>query len=349
MKTREEQINFLNANKLNGFLKFLAVRYSVYVPRKFNGELQYELFVPGKSGEGELVIGEIRPAVPVKSFFFPAAEKVGTYFPAQADEEGKGIAIVGMKSCDLDAIKLFDLMYREGEFSDPVYAAWREKVLIVAADCTGFIETCFCRLVDVSPYPRAGFDLVLSPVKDGFVVEAGTEKGGQVIKEGSGLFTTAGPEQMREREEKRGQLTAAVDENVKPYRLKTERRALLRKQHASPVWKETTRTCVECGACVLTCPNCYCFLLSDEVREGKFERIRAWDTCQYTGFARVAGGANPRRRLHERLRHRYLHKFDFLKENFGFYACTGCGRCILACMGKIDMRKVFRELDKGSS
>jgi len=77
----------------------------------------------------------------------------------------------------------------------------------------------------------------------------------------------------------------------------------------------------------------------------KFQRIKEWDACSYAGYSRMAGGSSPRLGLMERFRHRYLHKFEYFPKNFGFEACTGCGRCIEGCMGKIDMRKVLKELD----
>ena len=75
-----------------------------------------------------------------------------------------------------------------------------------------------------------------------------------------------------------------------------------------------------------------------------FERFKNWDACQYVGFARVAGGANPRPKRWERLRNRFDKKFDFFVTHVGAPACTGCGRCIEACPGRIDLRDILKEL-----
>jgi ferredoxin len=64
----------------------------------------------------------------------------------------------------------------------------------------------------------------------------------------------------------------------------------------------------------------------------------------FKNFARVAGGANPRKKLSERLRHRFMKKFWRIPINYGFLGCTGCGRCIDACTGKIDVREVLKSL-----
>ena len=62
------------------------------------------------------------------------------------------------------------------------------------------------------------------------------------------------------------------------------------------------------------------------------------------GFARVAGGGNPRPQLWMRLRNRFEKKFDFFPQVADTYACTGCGRCISACPAQIDIRNVLKRL-----
>ena len=76
-------------------------------------------------------------------------------------------------------------------------------------------------------------------------------------------------------------------------------------------------------------------------------RGRNWDACLYKTFARVAGGANPRKHLYERLRNRFDKKFAFFPEVLDYFACTGCGRCIDACPGNIDLREVLKGLVSG--
>ncbi|MCK5557195.1 MAG: 4Fe-4S dicluster domain-containing protein, partial [Candidatus Hydrogenedentes bacterium] len=97
------------------------------------------------------------------------------------------------------------------------------------------------------------------------------------------------------------------------------------------------------------CPTCHCFLLYDQKGQENFERLKVWDACVYAGYSRMAGGGTPRPFLVERFRHRYVHKFDQIVERHGIEGCSGCGRCIEACPGNIDMRKVFKALDSMGS
>jgi len=149
---------------------------------------------------------------------------------------------------------------------------------------------------------------------------------------------------IKKREENREKTTKLVEKINKEVKTVTPYRELIKNSHNSPVWKEHSETCVDCGGCNQICPTCRCFLLSDKrIKEG-YERFYLWDACLLTGFARVAGGANPRSRLSQRFANRLLCKFYFFPENIDLDACTGCGRCIAVCIGKIDMRKVFKDL-----
>ena len=119
---------------------------------------------------------------------------------------------------------------------------------------------------------------------------------------------------------------------------------LFKKKFDSKLWEETVKACVECGACNTICPACHCFILKDQKTGEGFERLKLWDSCLLMSFAMVAGGANPRKLLAERLRNRFDKKFNFLPDMIGRFGCTGCGRCVEACPGKIDIREVLGKL-----
>ena len=70
-----------------------------------------------------------------------------------------------------------------------------------------------------------------------------------------------------------------------------------------------------------------------------------WDSCFHAGYARMAGGGTPRLQLTERFKNHYYHKFVSFPRNWGITACSGCGRCVDACMGKIDKRKCLHRLE----
>ncbi len=73
--------------------------------------------------------------------------------------------------------------------------------------------------------------------------------------------------------------------------------------------------------------------------------MKMWDSCMRVGYAGVAGGANPRKMLGDRLRHRFMHKFAWFVDRYGIEMCVGCGRCIDAETGDVDLRRVLNRLN----
>lgn len=276
----------------------------------------------------------------IKSSLFAGIEKVVPL----PEPPGKKNIIFDIKACDLASLPIMDYVFKEGDFQDPLYIGNRENTIIISSDCTDCLETCFCTLVDNNPYPEKDFDINLSEIGPqnggGFILTVATEKGEKILDKN--LLQEPTENQLKEAEANRENIKNKVRTQVanQGYNVITSLQKAVMDNFESDVWKEVTETCVECGGCNFVCPTCHCFILSDHDKE----RYRQWDACQYKGFALVAGGANPRKKLHERLRNRYVKKFDFFQKNIELSACTGCGRCIAACIGKIDIRETLKKL-----
>ena len=128
-----------------------------------------------------------------KKFLFPPQKKLWT---AKRNDQGFEIhpeeekppryAFLGMRSCELHAIAIQDKVFLEEAYVDPVYKARRENVLIIAVNCGQAANTCFCVSMNTGPEVKAGFDLALTEVINNkqhyFVVEAGSEKGTDLLK-----------------------------------------------------------------------------------------------------------------------------------------------------------------------
>lgn len=335
---------FLTKAGFEGFLGKLTDHYQVYVPAK-KGEQRFFRRYAGPAQD--IVIGEVRPFEPLKTFFSRAREKVADgYKPDVPHAQEKPFAIVGVKACDLKGFKIQDYVFQDPAFPDAFYIKNREQNFIVSADCTCAIETCFCIALGIKPHPQENFDINLSEVSDGFVVETGSEKGRAFIQKNNALFSSVIEKQVREKNEQRARVAGEVEANIKKNNIPTQDRfkGIMEKSFNSEIWTDEAKTCVECGACTTICPTCHCFLLYDQKDEKAMARFRVWDSCMFKGYARVAGGANPRPKLFMRLRNRFEKKFDFFPNVLQLCACTGCGRCVSACPAKIDIRKVLRKL-----
>ena len=110
-------------------------------------------------------------------------------------------------------------------------------------------------------------------------------------------------------------------------------------------WVRVQESCLNCGTCTFFCPTCHCFDIQDEVYQGQGDRVRNWDSCMSWLFTHHGSGHNPRPGKKERVRQRFMHKFKYIplkrEEEIG---CVGCGRCVDACLGAIDIREVVQEL-----
>jgi ferredoxin len=285
-----------------------------------------------------VTVARYRAVHPVKSFFFPVKELV------TREPRHRPVALIGVKACDIAHLAIMDAVFLKGVVPDPYYAASRADTVIISADCDDTLPTCFCTRMSGRPFPSQAFDINLSPVRNGFIAETGSKTGETLITGKKHLFQEPQPYHLKERDEHRKKMITRVEDGNREYTW-TDPKKTVADHFDAKTWDDgIAATCVECDACRYTCGTCYCFLLAEA--RGQWERLRSWDSCQSTGYARVAGGANPRKTRAERLRNFYACKLVYRKENYGLYACTGCGRCIAVCQGKIDIRKSLQKLSE---
>jgi len=350
---------YLERQRLFDFFDYINEEYLLYVPVKIEGRslgCDYGLTLPCQdytlksyplAKETEITYNSYRTIEPIKSFLIHPREKISTYFQREdLTSENKRVAIFGVKNCDLFSLKIQDFVFLEETKVDSIYKERRENLLIMSSDCLGFKEVCFCLAYNINPYPEKDFDLNFSLIDEGFVVEIGSKKGERILEFTKSYFELATRDQIKEFSLKRETLIKNLKEHLKSHQIpdKDILQKIIKNNYESNIWFEKVLNCVECGGCNFICPTCHCFLLSDERYGFANERIRIWDSCQYVNFARVAGGANPLDTRDKRLRNRFLKKFDFFGENLGVQGCSGCGRCIEVCPGKIDIREILRKL-----
>ena len=84
----------------------------------------------------------------------------------------------------------------------------------------------------------------------------------------------------------------------------------------------------------------------DTKQKDYFAKMNMWDSCMRLAYAAVAGGANPRTILGDRLKHRLMHKFVYFLDRYGVEMCLGCGRCVDADAGGIDLREILKKLSE---
>ncbi len=303
--------------------------YKIYAPTKRSKLPDYELI--DEKRFSEISYDCILPVLPLKAFFFPIKENV-----VKEPETVKRI-IIGVRNCDLAALNLLDAVFLDEEFLDIHYKTRRDNTILIGTDCLNIKDTCHCTTYGLEPYPQSNFDLSISPAGEMFYLTVNTARGKDLLQE-LNLGDLKEIEDLPENVlEKRAEISGRVSaQNSELPDLEGTKEAILNTD--DEFWREYASKCVSCGACSVICPTCHCFLLID--RE-KFEKVKNWDACQYPSFEKVAAGENPLKKLYKRLRNRYECKYIHKPGMFDVLACTGCGRCIEACIGKINKNEII--------
>lgn len=337
-------IYFLPREKWATWLSRLAEEFNLFLPVTVNEKVHWSKFKAGEFKLDNLALKRIRSAEPIKAFLFSPRERVAG-FPEPVEPVSSGQALLfGVKGCDLRGLPVHQKMFLEGEFADPFYAERLKNTVLVAADCPAPESSCFCNLVGIKPYVSEGVDLSLTVLGDGWLIEVLSERGKALIDNEKVGFQPADEKNRAEREAQREAASKILNEqNPKMWNANLPG-AIAEKTPDQSFWAEAAKDCVECFGCLMTCPTCFCFLLYDQAKGDKVERTKVWDACYIAMYARVGGGANPRAKFLQRFINRFHCKFMHFKNQHGFYACSGCGRCFTACMGKIDIRNMLGQL-----
>jgi NAD(P)H-flavin reductase/formate hydrogenlyase subunit 6/NADH:ubiquinone oxidoreductase subunit I len=251
------------------------------------------------------------------------------------DEAAPKLAFVGVRGCELAALRIQERAMRAGPAGDPDHAARRDASLVVAVECAQAMSTCFCTSMGTGPEVGDGADLVLAELDEGYVVTVGSPAGGAIVEPLA--LRPALPSEIDRAGEQVAAVRASMGDPVPADGLPERLRAAL--DH--PRWAEVADRCLACANCTLVCPTCFCTsvgVASDlDGIEGTTER--RWDSCFSLGFGRVAGDANFRPKVADRYRQWLTHKFSTWWDQFGSSGCVGCGRCIAWCPVGIDVRE----------
>jgi sulfhydrogenase subunit beta (sulfur reductase) len=330
--------------KLKPLLDAVAGDMDLYTPKKAEQHYVYKRYDP--SADTDVEFNNIRACTPIKEFLFPLRELAAIFPEPVEPEQIKPFAVFGVKNCDLRSIEVLDKVFLEAEFEDPYYVARRDKMFIISADCFDPGESCFCNVLDGRPWPESGFDLNVCQAGDGFIIEIGSNKGNDFVQNHNELFSEVPQGALAERDRIRELTQKQLEQNNAELKFDMPIRDVMNATYDSYVYDEEAKTCVECQACTRVCPTCHCFYLYDTKQEDYFSKMKMWDSCMRMAYAQVAGGANPRKILGDRLRHRLMHKFVYFLDRYGLQMCIGCGRCVDAEAGDVDIREVLKKLNK---
>jgi sulfhydrogenase subunit beta (sulfur reductase) len=313
----------------------LLLSHTIFAPINDEFGQDYELIKPASIAG--ISYNRPKPATPLKSFFLPVKENVTS---ARVPEKPR--IIMSIPNCDIEGLSLLDSIYLDGDFNDVFYKERRDNTLLISSDCFGKQDNCHCLAYGIKPYASRIADLAIIHRDGKIMLRVITGKGEDFVRNidlvHSETDKTLLAEIDKEHVAEEALLRASFGE-LPDYNMTGK---LLNKAKKE-IWVKYSANCVSCGACTTVCPTCTCFLLIDKPG---FEKVKQLDACQYPGFERVAGGEDALFEIKDRFMNRYLCKYVWKPQKFKSIACTGCGRCIEACIGKINKNELFMEIAK---
>jgi len=277
-----------------------------------------------------------------KQFLHPPRQRVWSSDETQPEEQPR-YAFIGVRACDLSAIKILNGVLGVGTHPDQGFVGRLRRIFVVAVNCTEPGGLCFCASMGTGPEVGPGYDLALTERIDAdgrrYLVDVGSDAGSEVL--------AALPHRDAEQDEidsARSAVSAAA-ENMGRQMPDGDLRELLMVSRESPRWEDVASRCLTCGNCTMVCPTCFCTSTEDvtDLAGDHAERWMNWASCYEFDFTYIHGGT-VRQSAESRYRHWITHKLGTWHDQFDSTGCVGCGRCIAWCPTGIDITEEMNAL-----
>ncbi|MFO0845875.1 MAG: 4Fe-4S dicluster domain-containing protein [Gemmataceae bacterium] len=275
----------------------------------------------------------------LKQFLFPPRTPLletirykGKWVAQAPPPPPKPFAFVGVRGCDLHALRVLDRVFLEGSYPDTDYHARRANAFLLAVNCGRAAATCFCTSMGTGPAVGPGADLGLFELPDRFVIEVCTDRGGEVVAAAPWRPSTT--REVAEAEHLPRKAERDMPRKLDPRGL----RDLLLGQLESDRWDAIADRCLACANCTMVCPTCFCSTVEDHssIDGTATRRERVWGSC-FTEEHSYMNSGTIRKATRARYRQWLTHKLATWIDQFGTSGCVGCGRCITWCPVGIDL------------
>lgn len=284
---------------------------------------------------------------PAEVRLWSAEKQGGTFRILNNEQKASGPhALLGVRACELAAIRVQDRVLLEDRYRDAIYAEHRSGAFLIAVQCAQSAPTCFCSSMEAGPAVGDGADLVLTellgPGGHRFLARTGSDRGAAALNK---LRTT--PATQADLHQAEAGVKAAADAQVRGIDRKGLKE-LMYQNFEHPRWETAAARCLTCANCTMVCPTCFCTTVEDasDITGHRAERWCKWDSCFTQTFSYIHGGS-VRTSGKARYRQWITHKLAAWIDQFGSPGCVGCGRCITWCPVGIDITEEVRALRNG--
>jgi sulfhydrogenase subunit beta (sulfur reductase) len=335
----------LTAANLRRWVDSLTEKYRVFGP--VAAKRGQHAFVPIDHSE-QLALDYCSTMTSPRCFIYPSVQPLlridraaNTYTvidPGPAETQ----LIFAIHPCDMHAVTVLDRTFL-GTFQDFYYATLRRETVTVVLNCNRACDQGFCASMRTGPFVRLqeGFDVALTSLDGEYLLEAASARGRELLDTAPGR-RSATRQHWEEKQRLEQRAAASFTKTLEIEGLPE----LLMKTFEHPVYQEVADDrCLGCSNCVLVCPTCFCYKVTDtsDFETRIIERSRQWDACQDYHFAAVHTG-NFRAPQQARLRQFMTHKLCTWVEQYGCFGCIGCGRCMTWCPTGIDITEMAKEI-----
>lgn len=350
---------FIPRDRLTAALQKLAEKIDLWIPAASSKEKPGAEFQRYRTGMVPWL--HAQTSLPPKKVLLPQVETLlrfelhkdsedpsRTRIQLQDPDDPSPVLVFGARPCDVRGFLTFDRVFLQGPYLDPYYRKRRERTLFATLVCREADSVCFCSSVGSGPADMEGSDFRVIALAEGLVVEL---LGEPVSDTHGALLDTielaglGSPPTATQETAARQMIEEAMAQRVGDLHTEGSAQAFVARFQDNDFWMRMASQCLGCGVCTFVCPTCYCFNITDEMKDLRGERLRSWDSCMFYNYTSEASGHNPRPTKLERYRNRVGHKFSTIPEKYdGMIGCCGCGRCIRLCPVAMDIRSVVRHL-----
>lgn len=285
------------------------------------------------------IIWDQQPDSSPKNIVFPQNSMIGNdYEEEEYYDLEKETIILGIRSCDLEAIKVLDQVFIEDEsYLDLSYKKRRDKMILVGISCAERHKSCFCDTLGIDPVESDYTPIYLFKEDNQFWIKIKDAKYENLFEK----LPNGDQNQLNKLIEERTE-----NFNESSFELDIPIPLPEKEMFQLDIWDEISENCLSCGVCTYYCPTCYCFNFFWEGEDEDSTKYKSWDSCMFTSYSAHASGHNPRDSKDKRYRNRIMHKFSYHPNNYEGLACVGCGRCINRCPVNLDIRESLKTIEK---